>query len=624
MKSIARAGLSVLASVVSVRAQVGAELQQLEREANRPAVVAPKEDKPAPPALAAPAATPAAPRPAAQAGDAIPAGGLTRVGDISLLKESPAHAAFTTRHAVQPLSIDEIDQAAQAIQTELVKAGYFLARVTVEETEAGKARLAVDGGRIGKVAVYQTEEPYQDLNPAQRKERRQDYDGYFSPEQIRNRLRAVAPGEIFNYNDLHQSLVDANSAPDITINTDLLLRTEEQAADGVKGRRFMDLNLYVDDRLPVHGAVEYKNTGTEGTEEERLIFTLQHLNLTRRDDALTLNVPLSAPDFGVLRALSASYILPFQAGQGGGVSIIGGWSELNARNVVDTVNLDADGWFAGGRVFSRLINSSDYLLNVAAGAVYRSIEENVRYTGLGLTDAGEVQVLPLTLSLIFSNNRPDRLRGRNYLTLMTSYNIGDTLGITDEEDVIAQQPAASPDYWVQRVEASRIQSFGGTFVPRAGTYDGEWYLFGSVEAQYADESLLSVEQMVMGGLETVRGYPERDAIGDRGVGGKLELRSPVLRGPFTKFFVDRKDIEESRRQPVDYLQFVAFADAATVERLPSAGEPKVTTDLFGVGGGLRLSLTKYTQAKLDYGWPLEETATSDDDGRFHFSVQGQF
>ena len=609
-----------------VAAQVGSELKDLEDKAAKPAVVGPKADgaAKAPPAnLLPPPSTPAAPR-APSAGGTISAINFSRVGDVALLAESPAHSSLVVKHAGTPLTIDELDAAAQTIQSELIKAGYFLARLTVEETDAGKARLTVDGGRVGTVSVYKTATPYKDLNPAQRKEQRKAYEGYFSPEQIKARVHSVEPGEIFNYNDLHANLVDANSSPDLTVNTDLLLRTEETPVGDLKNRRLMDLNLYVEDNLPVHGVVEYKNTGSAGTGTERLIFTLQHLNLTKHNDALTLNAPMSSPDFDVLRALSASYILPWSSGNGGGLSLLGGWSELKADEVVDQVNLDADGWFAGGRVFSRIVNNNDYLLNVAAGAVYRSINESVDYTGLDITDEGGVDVLPLTLSVIYSNNRPDALRGRNYLTLMSSYNIGDTLGVTDEDDVAAQQPGASPDYWVQRLEATRIQSFGGTYVPRAGTYDGEWYLFFSVEGQYADESLLSVEQMVMGGLETVRGYPERDAIGDRGVGGKLELRSPVIRGPATRFFVDRKDIEEIRQKPVDYLQFVTFADAARVERLKSGDEPATDTDLLAVGLGIRLSLTQYTQAKLDYGWPLEETNNSQDDGRFHFSVQGQF
>lgn len=53
-------------------------------------------------------------------------------------------------------------------------------------------------------------------------------------------------------------------------------------------------------------------------------------------------------------------------------------------------------------------------------------------------------------------------------------------------------------------------------------------LFGSAKAQIADGPLVSSEQFSLGGLDTVRGYYESEAIGDNGLVGTLELRSPNI------------------------------------------------------------------------------------------------
>ena len=48
--------------------------------------------------------------------------------------------------------------------------------------------------------------------------------------------------------------------------------------------------------------------------------------------------------------------------------------------------------------------------------------------------------------------------------------------------------------------------------------------------------------------------------------------------------------------------------------------------LLSAGVGLRLGLTRYAQASLDYGLPLIKHVSSDtpDNGRFHLSLQLQF
>lgn len=541
---------------------------------------------------------------------------LSLQGDVAMLENYGLLAGLQALEG-RTLKISEIEAQVQAARKTLLDQGLFLADIVPTFKKDGSLALLADAGRVGNLAFYTIDTPYADTTPSQRAAERAVYQGYFSAGQIDRRLD-MRPGAPFNYNHLHRNMVEVNAHPDLMLNTDLKIRREE--VDGVP-QRLIDMDLYVKDRFPLHGIIEYKNTGTRNTEDDRLLLTLQHFNLSKRDDTLTVNVPLSAPDVEVLQAISAAYILPTGFG---GVSVFGGGSRLDIPELIPNLNLEANGWFVGTRGFKRLMESDSRMFNFALGTTYREISETLDIIDSPDDDESSVAVLPITASLVFADKTPDVMRGRTYVTALSSFNAGGPLGITDEEDLRVQRPGAERDYWVQSLQLARIQGLGGSFDPRSGTHPGESYLFMNLSAQYSADPLVAAEQFVVGGLETVRGYPEREVSGDRGFFAKAELRSPVFRGLATQYFVDKQNLDEREKQPLDYYQAVAFVDYSHVDLIETETTDSDSFDLLGVGVGVRLSISKYTQFKFDYGWPLEETENSDSSGRFHFSLQAQF
>ena len=59
---------------------------------------------------------------------------------------------------------------------------------------------------------------------------------------------------------------------------------------------------------------------------------------------------------------------------------------------------------------------------------------------------------------------------------------------------------------------------------------GGFQVYGKVQGQIADQPLISNEQLSGGGIGTARGYLEAEALGDSGIFGTVELRSPSLLG----------------------------------------------------------------------------------------------
>jgi hemolysin activation/secretion protein len=129
-------------------------------------------------------------------------------------------------------------------------------------------------------------------------------------------------------------------------------------------------------------------------------------------------------------------------------------------------------------------------------------------------------------------------------------------------------------------------------------------------------------------MYTVRGYLEREALGDNGVSGTLELRTP-LTGGLLRF---------SRAKAggaLDRMQFLVFADAGYVEREDALPNEEGPVTLFSAGAGLRWSIAERAQIRFDVGVPIVETTvesvpdeetviSSSEKPGYHVSVRFQF
>lgn len=130
----------------------------------------------------------------------------------------------------------------------------------------------------------------------------------------------------------------------------------------------------------------------------------------------------------------------------------------------------------------------------------------------------------------------------------------------------------------------------------------------------------------IGGSDSVRGFDEREVIGDYGFNTSVELRTPLL----DNFIPGLKRDPDFLRENPDYwsnhrVQFVFFGDygwVANNEVRP--GENENGESLASAGAGVRLGLTKYSQLRLDYGIPLDESREADGSGSGHLSLQVQF
>jgi hemolysin activation/secretion protein len=133
------------------------------------------------------------------------------------------------------------------------------------------------------------------------------------------------------------------------------------------------------------------------------------------------------------------------------------------------------------------------------------------------------------------------------------------------------------------------------------------FLF-KLESQLADRPLLALEQIGVGGQDTVRGYRQDLLLADNGLIASAEVRLPIFTPP------------ESRH----IFQLVPFVDFGLGWNQPNNPSPSPTPSTIASGGlGLRYQAGNNFTARLDYGIPFTAIDTIKRTGQekgFHFSL----
>ncbi len=123
-------------------------------------------------------------------------------------------------------------------------------------------------------------------------------------------------------------------------------------------------------------------------------------------------------------------------------------------------------------------------------------------------------------------------------------------------------------------------------------------LFGKVQGQIPNGPLISSEQFGAGGLSTVRGYLESEAMGDNAVVGTFEVRTP----PF------------SFAGYVDEWRAYVFTDWAYLTVSDTLPEQVSSYTLGSVGVGSLLKFHRHFNGTIDLGFPLQNEGDTE---RYH-------
>ncbi|MBO0350497.1 ShlB/FhaC/HecB family hemolysin secretion/activation protein [Phormidium pseudopriestleyi FRX01] len=175
-------------------------------------------------------------------------------------------------------------------------------------------------------------------------------------------------------------------------------------------------------------------------------------------------------------------------------------------------------------------------------------------------------------------------------------NIGTGLfDATDNDDSIPDGQFLS---WISQVQ--RVQRLGGSQL-----------LIIQADLQLSPHSLLSSQQFVIGGGQSLRGYRQNVRSGDNGFRLSVEDRIVILRDT----------------SGIPIFQFAPFLDVGTVwNHVDNPNELPRQTFLAGIGMGVLWQIFPSLNVRIDYGRPIfqiDDKGTNAQDEGFYFTVNYQ-
>ncbi|MBR5838677.1 MAG: BamA/TamA family outer membrane protein [Victivallales bacterium] len=511
-------------------------------------------------------------------------------GDTAIVEKLPVWQAWKEYVEFNKITPKDINEFHGKLIKALQEKGYVFAQVEFPTKiwSTGIFLAKVDCGQLGDITVKNQK--------------------HYSAKQI---VRALENKEgRFNYAEIHSDLFDLNTKPDLKLQTSL--KPVQQG-----GRRVINAEIEVEDKMPIHGAIELTNSAAKDARNDwRVRSTLQHLNITKHNDSLTLDW-LTTGNIGEdMNSLSASYFLPINDALS--LNVYGGWNSSFNEDVLPEISARGRGAFAGLQFSYIFYETLRDRFQLSLGWFYQRLTNYQDINGMRY-DNGDITLSMPTITLGYTQKVFDNYQGRNFASITLQQNRAGTFGASSKSDFI-RASAVDGDFTLAKIQLARFQRlFEGKDAP------GKWTLFMKADAQIASDRMPSATRDYIGGRNSVRGYEESELNGDHSFVGTLELRTPLIEN----FIPGLKKDEQYLKDHPEYwsqhrLQFILFTDFGYVA-YDEKDKPDDDNSMWSVGAGIRLGLTKYSQMALDYGYPiLKASDDTPDAGRLHLSVQLQF
>ena len=511
-------------------------------------------------------------------------------GDRDIVEKLPVWQAWKDYVEFNKITPKDINEFHGKLIKALQEKGYVFAQVEFPTKiwSTGIFLAKVDCGQLGDITVKNQK--------------------HFSAKQI---VRALENQDgRFNYAKIHSDLFDLNTRPDLKLQTSL-----KPINQG--GRRVINAEIEVEDKIPIHGAIELSNSAAKDARNDwRVRSTLQHLNITKHNDSLTLDWLTTGRIGEDMNAISASYFLPINDELS--INVYGGWNQSFTNDVLPEISARGRGAYGGVQLSYIFYETLRDRFQLSLGWFYQRLNNYQDINGMRY-DNGDITLSMPTITLGYTQKVFDNYHGRNFASITLQQNRAGTFGASSKSDFIAAS-AVDGDFTLAKIQLARFQRlFEGKDAP------GKWTLFVKADAQIASDRMPSATRDYVGGRNSVRGYEESELNGDHSFVGTVELRTPLIENFIPGLKKDPQYLKDNPEHWSQHrLQFILFTDFGYVA-YDEKDKPDDDNSLWSVGAGIRLGLTKYSQMALDYGYPIIDA--SDDTpnaGRLHLSVQLQF
>jgi hemolysin activation/secretion protein len=493
--------------------------------------------------------------------------GFLFTGNTVVSKE--ALESVTTPYIGQTLSLPVLESAAQAVTDYYRKKGYTLALAYVpqQDVKFGVIELAVLEGRIGDLTVSGNK--------------------FYSSNFIKGHFAQAMEENVVRNESLERGLLLLNEYPG--------LKTSATLEPG-KSAGATDVHVTAEDKRPLHFMLDMNNYGFNTISRYRFGAGVEVGNVLVDGGTLTLNGIMGNHPNQLLFGLG-NYSLPIGVhgtklvvgGSDGKFDVGGQLDFLQIRGRITTGDIAVTHPFIKSR-FQNLLGEFGF---------------SGKHSKLTLLDdviIGDDAIRELKLGVNW--DRLD-LSGRWYASVYGFQGLGEFLGGMSDNSPQASRRGADNRFTKGTIATGRIQSLG---------HDVLLVLKGT--GQITTGPVVVIEQMLLGGPDSVRGYQLGERFVDEGFTVSAETRIP--------FFPSLMPTALQQTQGAIFIDY-----GAGLLRNPQPGDHR-TTNMTGTGVGLQTLLPWYsTSVRLDLGFPIGPkpiggTIAGDRSPTFYFSIATRF
>ena len=460
---------------------------------------------------------------------------------------------------------EDVDGARQALQRAYQTAGYqsVVVEIPPQNVTNGIVKLHVVEAPVGRLRVVNSR--------------------YYLPSEIRARVPSLQEGSVPNFSDTQQEITDLNRLPGEQVSP--LLKPGK-----VPGT--VDVDLQVKDQLPVHASAELNNDHSTGTEPLRTVATVRYDNLWQLGNSISATWLRAPQNVKSGQVFAGSYLAPIWGSPWsllvsgytsnslvnslGGTGVLGNGYSISAHGILSLPPLGEFGDTLNfGISFNHFLENTSFSLSAPC----------VKALYYGSCQTDEYAPIEATYQL-----------SRASKTSATDISIGLTAGIrglgSSPAEFNSTRAYATANFIHVNLDVTQTQSLGDDF-------QAIFHFAG----QGSDQPLIPTEEFAVGGLTSVRGYLQSEAVGDDGILGSIEFRSPSIGSWFGSF--------------IDDWRFFVFGDSGfdwVEDPLPSVavGQPsqKSAFHLYSTGLGTRFQLFTYVSGNVDVAVPLTKGPTT--------------
>ena len=462
-------------------------------------------------------------------------------------------------------TIDDVESARAALEKSYIDSGYLTVSVSIpqQDVDNGLVKLLVTEGKVERLRVVESK--------------------YTSLAEVKSRVNEFGEGKVPHFPTAQKQLATVNRGQNRQV-------TPVLRAGKSPGK--VEVDLKVQDKLPLHGSLELNDRYSPNTTETRLNGSLRYENLWQKDHSIGLSFQLSPQDLGEVKVLSATYVIPRLNGD-----YFAAYGVINQSDIaaVGDVNVLGRGYIAGARYIHPLPLVENYYHTLTAGADYKKFVESVSLVGA----PGFTEPISYASFMLGYNGTYQTKQSQTQINLALNF-APRGLG-NDEAEFSTKRYLAEPNFMYLRSDIKHTHK-----LPK------DWAIQARLSAQIANAPLIGNEQFTIGGVDSVRGYLESSALGDKGASINLELRTPML----TKFL--RNNVFSSAIK--DFYLFAFFDAGRTSIFKPQPGQDK-SNSLASTGLGLKIKAHNGLFGNLDYAHALKNAVEVEKgDDRLHFRV----